>query len=409
MSRVHRSLVVVCLLAASAGAAHAQTAPAQVGADGVETARFHFGPVALTPSIALSDVGVDNNVFNDPVDPKSDSTAAFGPAADFWVHLGPSRVKVRSSAQYLYYNKYNNQRSWNTHNEGRWDLPLGRMTPFLLGAYANTRQRPGYEIDSRAHQRASNVGAGTSVRLSGKTAVIFTASSATVAFDRDEQFLGADLAAALNRRTTREELQFQNQLTPLTTFVIKTDSAQDRFDSDALRNTNSLRVTPGFEFKPLALISGSAYVGVRRFDVLSGAVDDYNGLVASVDVRYTIARTLLQLRSGRDLEYSFEPLQPYYAVTDTGVTLTERITSAWDVVGRAALQRLAYRNLAGAVDLPKRVDRGSSVGGGAGYRVGDTLRLGADINYYRRDAPDATTDRDFHGLRVSGSISYGLQ
>jgi hypothetical protein len=48
-------------------------------------------------------------------------------------------------------------------------------------------------------------------------------------------------------------------------------------------------------------------------------------------------------------------------------------------------------------------------GGGTGYRVGQTVRLGLDVNYYRRDAPDATINRDFHGFRVGGSISYGLQ
>lgn len=407
MSKLSRLLVVVCLIALTARAATAQTA---VSDDfGAEEARFHLGPLGVTPSIALSNIGVDDNVFNEPIDPKRDSTAAFGPAGDFWLRVGPSRLKVRSQAQYLYYNKYDNQRSWNTVSDGKWDFPFARVTPFITGNYTNTRQRPGFEIDSRAHQRVWDIGAGTSVRLSGKTRVVFSGSRSTVEFDEDEQFLGADLANTLNRRTTRQELQFHDDLTPLTTFVVKASAAQDRFDFQPIRNTDSVRVTPGFEIKPAALISGKAYIGFRHFDVLSGAVENYNGMVASADVEYSIRRTLFQVHAGRDLEFSFESEQPYYAVSDSGVTVTQRVTKAWDFLGRGSWQRLAYRNLASAPTLPRRVDHGSMFGAGTGYRVGETVRLGLDVNYYRRDAPDATLNRDFHGFRIGGSITYGLQ
>jgi hypothetical protein len=318
-------------------------------------------------------------------------------------------MKVRTSAQYLYYKKYDNQRSWNSSSEGRWDLPLYRITPFLTAAYTNTRQRPGYEIDSRAHQRLWDIGAGTSLRLSGKTQMIFSGSRTTVAFDDDETFLGADLANVLNRRTNHEEVQFHDLLTPLTTFVLKASAAQDRFDNAPDRDTDSVRVMPGLEFMPAALISGSAYVGFRHFNVLSDIVDDYNGLVAAANVRYTLRRTQFAVSAGRDLEYSYEAKQPYYAVTDTALTITQRITRPWDIVARGGWQRLAYKNLTSDPSLAKRTDLGSMYGGGTGYRVGETVRLGFDVNYYRRDAPEATNFRDYHGFRVSGSISYGLQ
>ena len=42
--------------------------------DPVATARVHLGPLALTPHMALMNVGVDNNVFNETVAPKRDFT-----------------------------------------------------------------------------------------------------------------------------------------------------------------------------------------------------------------------------------------------------------------------------------------------------------------------------------------------
>jgi len=404
MTITTRLCVVVCLLAV-AGPAAAQSA---TDSNGYESARFRVGPLRLTPSIALSDIGVDSNVFNDPVNPRSDSTLAIGPASDFWINPGPTRVKVHASVQYLYYSKYENQRSWNTGNEARWDLPLARMTPFIGGSYTNTRQRPGYEIDTRAHQKTLEYGGGTSLKLTGKSELLMFMTRTSVEFDEEEQFLGAALATALNRKTNREEAQFRQKLTPLTTFLVRFDAAQDRFDHEPLRDTNSYRVMSGFEFKPFALISGTAAVGFRRFNVLSDRVSDYNGLAADVSVKYSIARTMFDVHAARDLDFSFEQLLPYYTLTDRGVTVTQRLTRGWDVLGRVAWQSLSYKSFDVLSALPPRTDHASTYGGGVGYRIAPTLRAGLEINSYRRNAPDASIDRDFNGVRIFGSVSYGL-
>jgi hypothetical protein len=122
----------------------------------------------------------------------------------------------------------------------------------------------------------------------------------------------------------------------------------------------------------------------------------------------------------RDLDYSFESTQPYYALTDFNLTVTERVSHLWDLVGRAGWQSLGYRNVSQSpLDLlnpsnplnpsnqSNRVDRGSVYGGGVGYRVGQTLRLGFDVNFFRRNAP-GDSQRDFSGLRFGGSVTYGM-
>src|SRR5207249_3147817 len=98
----------------------------------------------------VSNLGVDNNVFNASDNPLSDTTAAVGPAINVWSHAGPVRLSGKSAGQYLYFKTYENQRSWNTNQDLRLELPMARLTPFAAGAYVNTRSRPGYEIDSRA-------------------------------------------------------------------------------------------------------------------------------------------------------------------------------------------------------------------------------------------------------------------
>ncbi len=79
--------------------------------------------------MAISNVGVDSNVFNEATDPKSDRTAAVGPAIDLWLKLGKARLSDRSSGQYLYFQEYANQRAWNTTNQVQLELPLIKLQP----------------------------------------------------------------------------------------------------------------------------------------------------------------------------------------------------------------------------------------------------------------------------------------
>jgi Putative beta-barrel porin 2 len=380
---------------------------AQDTSDPSETARFRFGPLRFTPSVALTNIGVDNNVFNEVQDPKRDTTTAIGPAVTLWMKMGPSRLSGKASTQYLYYKDYDNQRSWNNGGEARWEVPLARLLPFVGGSYANTRERPGFEIDSRARRRDDTVVVGTEVRLSSKTTLIVDARRARFDFDQDETFFGANLAKALNRTSSAADLKVRYRATPLTTFAVFVEDTADRFVSDPLRNANSLKVMSGIELKPFALIAGSAFIGVRRFNALDANVPDYQGLVAGVDATYTIAATRLGVKVNRDLAYSYEPMQPYYGLTDVNFEITERVTRAWDIVGRGGWQWLDYQQVVSASAAVPRADLGRVYGAGIGYRVGETLRFGVDANYYQRTSP-ALPLRDYQGFRVGASFSYGL-
>lgn len=371
-----------------------------------EPARFEFGPLRLTPWIAVTDVGVDSNIFNETANPKSDFTAAVGPATNLWMDIGASHIKAKVSGQYLFFGKYEGQRSWATTDEGRWEMPLAHVTPFMTGLYSSTRQRPSYEIDARVRQRTQAFGAGADIRVGGRTMFTLSATRGELDFDDDESFAGLLLSSSLNRRTDVEEFSVRHALTPLTTLVVRAQGIQDRFENSPLRDADSVRVVGGFELNPDALISGSGFVGVRNFSPENDRVPSYTGIVASVNASYVIASTRFEARVSRDLDYSYEPLQPYYALNDTLLTVTQRMTTTWDVVGRGGWQRLGYQNLVG-FEGDERVDRGSLYGGGIGYRVGHTLRLGLDINRVDRRS-DAVSLSNYHGLRFGGSVTYGL-
>ena len=403
-ARTVRALALACACLGVTG-----TAAAQEPEDPFESARFRLGPVRFTPAIQITSLGHDSNVFNEVDDPKGDTTAAFGPAIELWMRPFGTRLNAKLGGQYLYFKEYGDQRAWNTSNEARWEVPLARLTPFISGTYLNTRERQGYEIDSRSRRRDDSVTAGASLLLSGKTAVVVSYRQFNVKYDEEESFLGTALADALNRREKTTRVQLRYAMTPLTTFVVDTDIGRDRFELTKLRDTDSVRVMPGFEIKPLALISGRVFVGFRQFKPLTETLPEYRGVVASVKATYIRTSTRFELKVDRDLAYSYEPTRPYYALLDYGLTVTQRITSAWELVGRGNRQTLAYRMLGGldGVATPPG-DKGYVFGGGLGYRLGETFRLGLDTNYYTRRS-EIEGRRDYEGLRVFGSISYGIQ
>jgi hypothetical protein len=203
-------------------------------------------------------------------------------------------------------------------------------------------------------------------------------------------------------------LQVRYTLTPLTTLVISTQATQDRFETDRIRNADSIRVSPAFEFKPYALIAGRASVGFRHFNVLNDRLKDYQGAVASVAVKYLLTTsTQLGAVVDRDLAFSYDELTPYYTLTQTGLTIDQRIRGGWDIRASGSVQSLGYRGLVDSTTNYDRTDTARILGLGVGYLIGETLRIGIDVNYLARRSDIA--GRNYDGLRAGASVSYGLQ
>jgi hypothetical protein len=223
----------------------------------------------------------------------------------------------------------------------------------------------------------------------------------------DEQSGNVQLANALNRESRAASISFRMALTPLTTFVIQTTGRQDRFRTSVQRDSNSLLIMPGFEFKPLALISGRASVGYRLFDLRDKRAPDFSGLAASADVRYVVREmTQFGLALARDVDYSVGASEPYSVVTGGTVSVTQAIGINWYVTARAGRTEVRYRSL---LERPageaERLERGSTYGLGIARRLGDDFRVGIDVDYVDRQS--GVSGRNYDGLRFGGSIAYG--
>ena len=378
--------------------------------DPSESARFHFGAIRFTPYIAITDFGVDTNVYNetDSNNPKKDTTATLGPGVNYWFKLGQARVAAKSELTYTWFKQYADQRSLNTNNEAKLSLRLNRLTPFVDGHYVNGRQRVSFEIDSRSYSTDTLYGGGLDIRVTGKSTLRFEAHRQGIDFREDEFFGGSSLRDSLNRDVNTTGVSWLESLTPLTVFAVKTDYEQDRFIYSSFKDANGLRVMPGFEFDTNALIGGKVYVGYRRFDALASDVPDFQGLVADVAANYRLRATRFDVLFTRDITYSYEATEPYYVLTNVGLRVKQKITHTWDVVGLLGRQWLGYSQ----IETPgqpgiDRLDRSYGVGGGVGYQVDETLRVGANLTYFGRTS-NTVTFSEYNGLRFGASISYGL-
>ncbi len=401
-------LAFACAIVSAAASASAQPTvqAGSEGADPSETARFRFGALRFTPALAVTNVGIDNNVFNAPVDPKQDATAAVGPTVNLWLRMGRGRLAGTVGGQYLYFKTYGNQRSWNTADTLRFDIPLGRLQPYVSGGYTSNRDRPGFEIDSRVRQKLKQWSAGSAVRLGSKTSLTLSGGQAYVEFDNSLEYFGVDVGASLNRRTDNEKVEFREALTPLTTWVVNAEAIQDRFDSGISRNSDSIRVTTGFELKPAALINGTVLVGFRRMNVLAEGAPDYQGLVASAQAGFVAGRNKVTLTEQRDVAFSYDVNYPFFVQTSTTGQVTRRLGRSWDVVGRAGLHHLSYTDVASS-GTGGATDRVVQYGSGLGYIVGRTVRIGLNVDYFKRTT-ESTASQPYEGLRGGLSFSYGL-
>jgi hypothetical protein len=400
---VRTALWALAALAAVPPGVYAQDAPPP---DGAATARLHLGAVALDPRLAIEDIGIDTNVFNDSSGTR-DVTATIGPQLDAWTRAGRLSVSSASSLGWRYFHTSTSQRSFDASESARGDVDLGYLTPHLSGAIEQTRQRPNLEIDARVRHRTHKAGAGVTLRTGAKLSFDLAQERRRLEFD-DVAFRDVSLADALDRRETETSVTARYVLTPLTSLVVQAAAEQDRFLHDPLRDTDSQTVLPGLEFKPLALISGNAFVGFRRFVPRSAAAPAFRGVISNVDLQYQLRDlTRLAVTVARNPDYSYEIEDPYYVSTGFETTVTQALGAGWDVVARGGRTRLDYKAyLQAGPPAAAREDRVDVYGVGIGRHLGSETRVGVDVNH---EARHSTRDgRSYQGMRIGGSMTYGF-
>jgi hypothetical protein len=421
VSVIRQFVLPAVFLSVGASSVLAQTAnPAPVSAGSPETieeirknSRIHAGPFYISPTVLLKELGVDTNVFNQAGAEKSDFTFTISPQGDIALPMA-RRALLRTSVAVdtVYYAKYASERSLDPQFTMRGEIYARRLTFFADDVYLNTRQRPNYEIDLRSRHLQNDASVGVSYRLTPKLSVEVAGHRGRVRFDGDAFFLGQRLQDTLNRDTTGYSVTVRHRLTYLSTIAARYENLRDEFPLSPIRNTDSYRIMPGVEFKPRALISGSAYVGYRNFHPRSGLLPDYSGLVSQLALSYKLlGSTIFGATYDRDVSYSYEGVTPYYVDNSPGVFIRRTLGGRYDVIVNAARHRYNYRHIVTAESTTStsgpRIDTTDNYGANVGYRLKGRARIGAGASYWTRNSTLVASQRS-HGLRAGTTVSYGF-
>jgi hypothetical protein len=362
----------------------------------------------VTPTLSLTNLGVDTNVFNasDVNNPQSDFTVTLTPGADVRLRLGRSHVAASIREDLVYYQQFASERSVNGYYKAAIIAPLNRLSLNAGASYLSARDRPGFEIDARSQRTETGEHGGLEVRAFGKTFVSADLQHATVVFDGAARFLGTNLNQELSRAITSADVTVRHQITPVTSLTFQADREDDRFLYASWRDSASTRVMGGVRFG--TRLSGSASVGYRAFEPLAAEVPAFHGLTANADVSLTtVSATRVGVQLIRDLDYSYDTRQPYYLQTGVTVSFTRGLFGPLRGTARGGFQQLAYRGLVGvAAPLPDRTDVVSVFGGSVGYRVAGGVTVSFNVDWQERNSDRA--GYSYSGLRYGTSVNYGF-
>jgi hypothetical protein len=380
---------------------------AGVPADPRKDAKMRLGPLYLTPIFQVRDVGVDTNVFDTATNAKTDFTATVAPRVDLWVPFGRRALLTTSTtAGLVYYYTYEKARSVEPDVLVRGDVYARRTTFYAEDRFFRTRERS-FEVDATLARRSENAAtAGVTFRMGSRITTDAAGFQRTVVYDEDV-FFGTNLRDSLNRTENGARVTVRTKVTPLTTVLVRAELQRTRFTFSPVRDADGIRVSPGLEFSPKALISGSAEVGFRRFVGEDPALPPFTGLVARASLRYTLLEaTQFGLTWDRDAIYSFELLWPYAVMNTIGGRVRRQIHGRVDGIASASRATYDFRAF-NAVDAPPgRKDVAVSYSLDIGYRLNPQARIGIVATTWNRESSEPL--RGYRDLRVGVSMSYLL-
>jgi hypothetical protein len=359
----------------------------------------------LTPSVAVRDIGVDTNVYNDPDNPTKDFVFTVVPVITATSNSPRVGFNVSSTTDLVYFAEQRSERSVNEYVVGSARFPFRRIVPNVEASYLNTRDRLSPEIDARARRVEVHLEAGTDVIFTPKFRAFVTLDTLQTKFNDEGSVTDRALAEAFNRDEPRVSGGVRFILTPLTSISGSTDVTRIRFVESSVRDADSYQTQFGLDLNANALISGSARVGYQKFDLLSPTLEDYSGVIASGNLLYRLqTATSLGFTFDRSVSYSFLPLQPYYVRAGFGGLFRRQVVSNWELNVSAERFRHEYRSLLAPTteDYSERVVEGTV---SIGYGLGPRTRFTTGVTYSNRRSEELDA-RTYDGIRVGGSIYY---
>ena len=357
----------------------------------------------ISPVIQITNLGWDDNIFRvGTADaPAGDYTATVSPSVQASIPLSRMQFAGAGQADFNYFQRFDAIRSIDTYGRAAVAVSLGRLTPHVGGSWTNARHRRNFEIDFPVRRRDRSWDTGVDINVSAKTSIGVMTRRSRGEYTGETVYLDSDLATLLGTTSTARGVGVRYAVTPLTTVGAEFEQDHERLPHAPERNADGVRLMSVVEFRPLALVSGQARIGVRSRTFRDRNAPPFRGTVASVDLSYILlGRTRFTMKAQRDLSYSYRADERDYLQTGIDVSVAHRISTAWDMVGSVGRFNLLY----GLSDRSAQAEHVLSYGVDVGRNMSRS-RVGFQLARQTRSS-DFTVRREYEETRISSSVTY---
>ena len=379
--------------------------------------RFKLGSVYLTPTLAVRNLGWDNNVFNSGSGGFQDTHAVVAPGLRF-VWPPNERLKVWGNGGFniAYFGRAASERYVEIFGSGNFQLEGRRLVLFGGGGGGRYRGRFSIEIDERLRRNDVHAHLGVRLKLSRRTHIELVPRFREVRHDEAQSVDGDDVKAGLDRDERSLELGLRHALTRKTTLLLQVERREDVFPNEPTRRNKaeSRRVMAGFSFSPKALIAGNVVAGIEDYPArIDQAITPYRGMVFAIAASVPISRVArLRFHVDRGLHYAVARSQTVGEVRNAfvrlryGVTLNAAI--GFNLVSRSRFDietadyLLPFTTPTGPAD---RLDRRLILGQALLWPVHDKVLIGVNATWSKRTSNVA--DNRYQGLRLGLALELG--
>jgi hypothetical protein len=370
--------------------------------------QVRLGVLSFTPTIRLTNVGFDTNVFDRTGTDRQagDFTATVAPGVETRVTTPRLDARVSSTLSLVYYRKYATERAVNPGVDASIEERLsGRLALYGRSGIGFMKERSGFEIDNRPRRlsHSSTVGARIGDR---KLELDVHGTYAGVAYDPDAVFMNVNLAETMNNASHGAGAGLTYRLSPYTSVVTLVDATATRFEFATDRDTNSYAGSVGLQFHPRAMISGTAGLGYRVLNPLSVRNPRFSGFTPRAGLTYTL-RDVLTVGVGaqRDVETSFYAERPYFLYTLYEGSVRQVLFHRFDIGGSLQYTTIEYqRFLTQGLTLPALdpdIVRMATLS--LGMPIGRKFRIGWYVQRWER----MSVERPYHTTRAGLEMSVG--
>ena len=361
-----------------------------------ESGVLRLGPLRVAPGLTIREIGHDDNVFDEALDPKQDWVVAGTPDVSVFTRLPMLQLSAYAGSDMQWYHTYESERSVGYAYRARADVLLSRLFPFIGGGVTNNRTRPNGEIDVRADQRIDEISGGIGYLLSEHASMFGAAIQSSVDY-QDAFEDGVSLEQSLSRTFTEYQGGIKTDLTPLLSMQLRGSFKKDEFQFDPTRNAESRDATAIFTFDKAAVISGVASIAYHDYQPVDPLVEPFRGITGSGFITYPFLEIgRFNFGYNRATEYSFDASEAYYLENTFRAVYTQRLIGQVDLQGQASHSSFDYGRRAGAED---RQDTLESYNGNLGYNLRNRTRVAMNYEYARRRSP-SIAERNYIRRRI---------